>query len=364
MGAGVFGSLRRGQRRKAERYVSGLLGAPGRKSLRNIAEFLGDPGALQGLHHFVSESAWEWGPVRRALAGQAWRALGVDAWVVKPLTIPKAGERSVGVAAQFVPELGRAVNGQLAVGVWLMARGAAVPVEWQLVLPRRWREEPLRGRARIPGDVRAASLQQCVLEAVDQAAGAAGVPRRPVVVDVEGVDGMAVARHLWERGHEFIVRVGPGARLGADVPVSAVGGTRELTAGELAARLARLRRPVGAGRVPAAALPVVAPGSPATSGAEGLRLVGEWPVDGPGEVRLWLAGVAGLPVPGLLGLTGLGDVVAGEALDLADRVGLRDFTGRSFAGWHRHVTLASVAHFAAVLGAEESCPDAMVCTAA
>jgi SRSO17 transposase len=35
--------------------------------------------------------------------------------------------------------------------------------------------------------------------------------------------------------------------------------------------------------------------------------------------------------------------------DIADRVGVRDYAGRSFAGWHRHMTLASAAHAAVVL---------------
>jgi syndecan 1 len=29
---------------------------------------------------------------------------------------------------------------------------------------------------------------------------------------------------------------------------------------------------------------------------------------------------------------------------IADQVGIRDYSGRSFDGWHRHVTLASAAH--------------------
>lgn len=36
--------------------------------------------------------------------------------------------------------------------------------------------------------------------------------------------------------------------------------------------------------------------------------------------------------------------VVHDGESLGDRVGLRDFEGRSFPGWHRHMTLASVAH--------------------
>jgi SRSO17 transposase len=34
---------------------------------------------------------------------------------------------------------------------------------------------------------------------------------------------------------------------------------------------------------------------------------------------------------------------------IAEQVGVMDFEGRCFRGWHRHVTLASVAHAAAAL---------------
>jgi hypothetical protein len=46
----------------------------------------------------------------------------------------------------------------------------------------------------------------------------------------------------------------------------------------------------------------------------------------------------------LLRLTRLTQRVARDFTEIADRVGIRDFSGRSFVGWHRHVTLASAAH--------------------
>ncbi|CAM5640480.1 hypothetical protein SAURM35S_09798 [Streptomyces aurantiogriseus] len=41
--------------------------------------------------------------------------------------------------------------------------------------------------------------------------------------------------------------------------------------------------------------------------------------------------------------------VARDLATVGDRVGLRDFEGRSFRGWHRHTTLAAVAHAASLL---------------
>ncbi|WP_223772296.1 transposase, partial [Streptomyces huiliensis] len=67
--ASLFASLPRAdQRRRGEDYLRGLLGARGRKSIRNIAAQTGGPAAEQSLHHFVAASPWDWGEVRRALA--------------------------------------------------------------------------------------------------------------------------------------------------------------------------------------------------------------------------------------------------------------------------------------------------------
>jgi SRSO17 transposase len=64
---------------------------------------------------------------------------------------------------------------------------------------------------------------------------------------------------------------------------------------------------------------------------------------------LWLSNLATAPLEHLVRLSQLTHRVTQDSAVVADRVGLRDFSGRSFNGWHRHVTLASVAHAAAVL---------------
>jgi SRSO17 transposase len=59
--------------------------------------------------------------------------------------------------------------------------------------------------------------------------------------------------------------------------------------------------------------------------------------------------MARAPVAGRLELVRLADRVGREAAGAGEEVGLRDFVGRSFRGWHHHVTLASVAHAVTVL---------------
>jgi hypothetical protein len=63
---------------------------------------------------------------------------------------------------------------------------------------------------------------------------------------------------------------------------------------------------------------------------------------GPGQ--LWLTSRGDLGLADLVNLTSLVHRVGQDLAVTGDRVGLRDFTGRSYGGWHRHVTLASAAH--------------------
>ncbi|MEC4019637.1 hypothetical protein QMK28_25895, partial [Streptomyces sp. H27-D2] len=67
----------------------------------------------------------------------------------------------------------------------------------------------------------------------------------------------------------------------------------------------------------------------------------------PSEV--WLTDMTDADPAALLRLTALLNRVDRDSERIADRVGIRDFAGRSFNGWHRHMTLASAAHAVAAL---------------
>src|SRR5512143_799874 len=148
----LFASLpRRDQRQKAVTYVKGLLRVTGRKSVRNIARSVGAGANEQQLHHFVSDSTWDWRPVRRALAGRLAADAAVQAWLVRPIDVQKAGEHSVGVSRRFCIEHGRTLNTQRAVGVWAASTAGCVPVAHRILLPTAWTaDDRRRTRAGIP----------------------------------------------------------------------------------------------------------------------------------------------------------------------------------------------------------------------
>ncbi|MDG9706329.1 transposase [Streptomyces sp. DH37] len=341
----LFGSLQRSdQRAKAQKYVLGLLSVRGRKTLRNIAAHFGGAAAQQNVHHFISTSPWDWMPVRQALARYAHRALAPDAWVVSSLLIPKTGPHSAGVDEQPAPT-GQVFKGQHAVGAWLASGRSAVPVHWHLRLSARWGADPLRRRANIPPDAAVGTVEECVRQAMSDVLGTDGVPHGPVVVDVADVDAVSVACFLSSAGIPFVIRADSDTRLRLDRSRLPRHGGQERTAGELADALPHLRQRVnpGDGLTTASAIPVAA--SPARSGR--MLLLGEWGPAGQPRRRVWLTNVAA-PASALR-LARLSDAVERDFAAISENVGMRDFTGRSFPGWHHHITLASVAHLAVAL---------------
>ncbi|MGJ5883849.1 MULTISPECIES: IS701 family transposase [Streptomyces] len=378
----LFESLPRSdQRLKARQYLTGLLAVPGRKSIRNIAALaaraaLADDSAVeQGLHHFISSSTWDWDPIRTALATRAGAVRPPLAWVVRPLFVAKAGEHSVGVARQPAPERGQELNGQLAFGAWAADDRVSVPVQWRLRLPELWLTDPRRRRrAEIPDSARAESLDECATATALSVPGLWEAPTRPVVLDLppenlHGVlDAFTKARVpllTRVRGNTRLTvadRTLPGYRAGAAParqimeslrglrrPVSwrepGVGATGRRTSLVAAVRV-RLPRPgFGAGVRTRTAGPPTAlvPQSPTE-----LLLIAEWRDGGTASPDLWLAAPASTSafssVGDVLRLARLTRRVALDEERIGERVGMRDFEGRSFSGWHRHMTLASAAH--------------------
>lgn len=368
--ASVLSSLRRrDQRHKGELYVHGLLHAPGRKTMRNLAASTDERSAEQSLHHFISCSTWDWSPLRAELAARVDRLLAPKAWVVRPLVIPKTGRHSVGVGRRFVPQLGQVVNSQHGYGLWLASGAAAAPVNWRLSLSGDWLEDAeMRRRAAIPDSADAGSAEGLALDMALETAGW-GITRLPVVTDAreEAVPSMVGA--FSRAGLPFLLRIGGGTGLLA--PALSGGGSRSVAAS--AGRLAELARsqgrpvewfePAGTGlprtslvsllpvRLPGPAVqgPRRAFGGTPSAGAP-LTLVGVWSPNSREASELWLTNLTGASRSTLLGLGRLIGRADADFTDTSLPVGALDFEGRSYHGWHRHVTLVSLAHAVRLLG--------------
>ncbi|WP_282790803.1 transposase [Streptomyces sp. CC224B] len=354
----VFASLpRRDQRQRGEQYVRGLLTTPGRKSVRNIASGAGGGSAVQRLHHFVACSTWDWLPVRAALASHLQDIAEPVAWVVQTLAIPKSGVHSVGVGRRLVPQTGQTKRGQHALGVWLTAPAMSTPISWRLLLPERWiRDDGLRRRAEVPERASYETLEQSVVAAVTETR-TANVLRRPVLLDAPGAWARpTVLRAFADADIPLVARVPAGTRMiMADRSMPGYG-AGPLSAQQLLMSVRGLGRRVewhdaaqGTLRTSIAVMvPVRTAHSTGVTAERRLYLLGEWDDLWRSPTRIWLTDLAA-PVGGLLRLTKVTQRVSHALATTGKRVGLLDFEGRSYPGWHRHATLASVAHAACLL---------------
>lgn len=357
--ADLFAGLpRKDQRRRGTEYVQGLLRTPGRKSIRNIGGAAGE----QRLHHFVSDSTWDWMPVRRALRRYVRDVAPPEAWVIRSLIIPKTGEYSVGVGRRYCRTRRATLNAQHAVGVWAAGAQAAVPVGWRLHLSASWLDDDdRRRRAAIPASATPQpvgdSLAAAYLEHFT------GSHDRPVVVDARDVDATVLIQRLRAAGTPVLARIDPETPLWTDESIAGHTGDA-LVAGRLLGMDRQARRPLfGAG----GGLAVTRSARLTGRGRrDDLLLLGlsrrrppherahpgrPWPDE------VWLTDLTSRTPAELVRLTALTGQVDRDLAEIGDRVGLRDFSGRSYAGWNRHVTLASAAH--ALVALHGTAPSAL-----
>ncbi|MDH6624384.1 SRSO17 transposase [Streptomyces sp. LBL] len=74
-------------------------------------------------------------------------------------------------------------------------------------------------------------------------------------------------------------------------------------------------------------------------------LLAEWPADESEPVQYWLSDLpSGTPLTTLVHLAKLRWRIEHDYREMKQALGLAHFEGRTWAGWHHHVTLVSVAH--------------------
>ena len=141
------------RRRMCPLYIAGLIGPGERKSIQPLAERFAAGDYDQLLHHFIADGVWDATPLETELLNQADRLVGGDdaVLVINDTAVPKKGEHSVGVAAQYASDLGKTANCQTLVSLTLTRGEVPVMIALRLFLPESWTSDAARlKRAGVP----------------------------------------------------------------------------------------------------------------------------------------------------------------------------------------------------------------------
>ena len=376
----VFASLaRKDQRDKGNLYLQGVMLEGRRKSMQPMGERLGID--YQQLQQFVSSSPWRVEPVREALVRKAITLIVPQAWVVDDTGFVKDGPASPGVARQYSGTLGKVGNVQIGVSVHAVTDQASCPLDWRLFLPESWDDicaetnehaaevAAKRAKAQIPDTVRNRPKWELALEAIDELASWGHRP--PLLVADAGYGEIGYFRTaLTERSIPYIVQVkGETSMHRADAPFL------------LPAYTGRGRPPVpGYQTAPIRAKTLVQTMDPDSfeqvswrQGSQGTMtsrftairvrpgnrnlprnpdgslpdcwLLAEWPDDADEPTDYWLSTLPpDTPINELVRLGKIRWRIEHDYRELKHGLGLDHFEGRTWPGWHHHVTLVTAAH--------------------
>ena len=365
----VLAGLGRSERRRwGDVYVRGLLATGGRKATATMASSAAD-GNVQAMQQFIGQSPWPWEPLRRRLAQRLIAALQpAAAWIVDDTGFPKKGGRSVGVARQYSGTLGKIGNCQVAVSLHYATDDAAIPLDFALYLPEEWLEPERRERAGIPEDVTFQTKWALALALIDRAR-EWGIPPGVISADA-GYGNVAEFRAgLAARGLTYVLgiqgtttvwadrgdltpprqarrgrpRMRPADEVGPPVRVSALSRSlpqeswqrvtwREGSRGAMTSRFATVR-----------VLPAHGYQHSGTK-EENCWLLVEWPEGVEAPTKFWLANLP--PDTDILTLIRFAKIrwwIEQGYQQLKDELGLDRYEGRSWQGWHHHVTLTMLA---------------------
>jgi SRSO17 transposase len=380
------GLPRSDQRAKGELYLRGLLTDGQRKSMQPMADRLGVD--HQGLQQFITSSTWDYERVRGNLARWGAQVIDPAAYVVDDTGFAKDGTASPCVARQYSGTLGKTGNCQIGVSVQMATDQASLAANWRLFCPASWDDTTIddaataeavrrrRARAGIPDQVRHREKWRLALGMLDQMTNQWGLGRLPVVADSDYGDATEFRLGLAERGLDYVLEVDPTATAyaGDAAPVTAPYAGRgrppvpgypgkpanlrelALAAGRDALRQVTWRHgtrtsptnPLAAMRSRFLAIRIRPANRRIPRAADGSLpeawLIAEWPAGHAEPVKYWLSNMdATTPLKTLVRLAKIRWRVEHDYRELKTGLGLDHFEGRSFTGWHRHVTLACLA---------------------
>jgi SRSO17 transposase len=180
------------QRASFATYAFGILGDGDRKSVEPIAaRACGDDEACARVHdrllYFVREGAWDDGRVRREAARYAIEVMSarepVTTWVIDDTGMLKQGTHSPGVQRQYTGSAGKIANCQIAVSLSIATATEQMPIDMELYLPESWANDPGRRReTHIPDSVVFKTKVELAMDLIARAVDD-GIPGKVVLAD-------------------------------------------------------------------------------------------------------------------------------------------------------------------------------------
>ena len=362
------------RREHAAQYVRGLLMDGERKSIEPIADRL-PGGDVQALQQFVNQSPWPTKEVQSSLARKVEGEFVPEAyWLIDEVSFPKQGSHSVGVARQYCGALGKTANCQVAVTLDLGTEESSTPLDWALYLPEQWINDPVRRKeAGVPERITFKTKTELALDLIDEVRGW-GLQDRLVLADSGYGDAYEFREGLRSRKLDSVVQVSgeltawtedphpakPPMKRGGKIPRKRLYAKelppnrslrqiakdlpsqswktitwREGTKGPLSSRFARVVVWMATGLMEGK-----------TMKAPSEELLIEWSERNKEPSKFWLCS---LP-PHRTSFRGLVRKAKGrfrveqDYEEMKGEVGLDHFEGRSWQGWHHHVTLVTLAY--------------------
>ncbi len=330
-------------RAHAAAYLRGLLGRTERKNGWQLAEAAGDASPY-GLQQFLYRATWDPDAVRDDLRDYVVAHLGAPGGVlvVDETGFLKKGDKSAGVQPQYSGAAGRTANAQIGVFLTYATPQGHTFLDRALYLPASWTDDRARCRAAgIPDEVAFATKPALAQAMLERALGA-GVPAAWVTADSVYGDVKYLRVWLEARPIGYVLAVsgkdtvvGPDwrqRRIAAYLAAPPADGWQRLSAGAGAK---------GPRYYDWIRLPLLAP---LVDGWQRWVLLRRSVAD-PGDLTAYVCfAPEDATLADLVRVAGTRWTVEICFEAAKQEVGLDQYEVRSWTGWHRHITLACLAH--------------------
>ena len=354
-------------------YLSGLLLEGERKTVVAIANRLVDDESeaeamRQRLQQCVTISEWSDAEIRRRLSEKLEESLTPEAFIVDDTGFPKKGRYSVGVARQYSGTMGRVENCQLATSLHVATDSASGCIGMRLYLPEDWASDiPRRRQAGVPDDIVFRRKWELAIDLLDEALSWGLAPRvtladsaygdstefRDALVArgchyVVGISGQRLAWPLGSRPRKPLVKPG---QVGRKPTRYRDGNRKPRSLAEIARGLSyrQVSCPDGqggtkSGRFAFARLHLAERHTKGRPPSDELWLIAEHR-PGNNEHKYYVSDLPDTTAKReLVRLVKLRWRIERDYQEMKGQVGLDHFEGRTWRGFHHHVTLSAVAH--------------------